>query len=113
MKKIKILSLITVFLFTFLFSAVSEAKTFYDLGPWEKTGLISASILASIPYSPLKLTYAFLGGITSGMVLAFTAGQATESASRIAKQASTGDWYVPPDVFLGSEYLDFVGPDDR
>ena len=91
MKKIKILFLITFFLFEVSFSAISEAKTFYDYGPWGKTGLISASVLASIPYSTLKLSYAFLGGITSGMVLAFTGGKATESASRIAKQASTGD----------------------
>ncbi len=116
MKK-KLSDKLFIFIITCLllfFSALPlRAETFSDYGTWGKTGLVTASAVTSLIYSPLKLTYAFLGGITSGMVLAFTGGNATESASRIASQASTGDWYVPPDVFLGSEYLDFVGPDDK
>ncbi|RMF93955.1 MAG: hypothetical protein D6734_08900 [Candidatus Schekmanbacteria bacterium] len=109
----KIVTLTILIAFFLIHSSVGYAKTFHDYGPWGKGGLITASVLASVPYTPLKLAYAFIGGITSGMILAFTGGKATESASRIAAQASTGDWYVPPDVFLGSEYLDFVGPDDK
>jgi len=113
-KNKKLISIVTLFTLLALGTGIpAEAKTFSDFGPWGKTGLVTASVVSSVIYSPLKLVYATLGSVTSGLVLGFTAGEATSSASKIAKQSVTGDWYVGPDVFLGSEYLDFVGPDDK
>ena len=91
----------------------ADAGTFTEAGPWEKTGLVSLSIITSVVYTPLKFTYATLGTLTSGLVLGFTGGDDNGTASKIARRSVTGDWWVAPDVFLGNKNLDFVGPESK
>ena len=92
---------------------ISNAKTYSDESTGAKVGLVTASILTSLLYTPTKFVYAVGGTVVSGLTMAFTAGQGGETAGTIAKKSVTGDWYVHPNVFLGSEELNFNGPDDK
>jgi len=94
-------------------SIPSYAITFSEAGPWEKTGLVTLSLITSVVYTPVKLTYAVLSTVTSGVVLGLTGGDDNGAASKIAKRSVNGDWYVPPDVFLGNKNLEFIGPESE
>ena len=90
----------------------AEARTFSELEPAAKVGLVAASAVSSGVYFPFKLTYAVLGGITSGLTYGVTLGKEAEAANKIAMRSFTGDWYIHPNILLGEEDLNFVGPDD-
>ena len=93
--------------------APSYAGTFSEAGPWEKTGLVTLSLITSVVYTPVKLTYAVLSTVTSGVVLGLTGGDDNGAASKIAKRSVNGDWYVTPDVFLWNKNLEFIGPESE
>ena len=103
-----------VFIFLNYFTAeISCASTFSEKSTMAKAGLVTASVITSTLYTPLKLAYAVTGTIMSGLVLGFTAGDEDEAATTIARCSVAGDWYVHPDVFLGSKKLNFVGPNNK
>ncbi len=113
----KFFVIITLALCTSLFVQCSflndaDAKTYAEHGTAGKVGLISASVVSSAVYFPFKLTYAVLGGVTSGLTYAVTMAKEAETAHRIATKAFTGDWYIHPNILTSHEYLNFSGPDD-
>jgi hypothetical protein len=65
-------------------------------------------VLASVVYSPVKLTYAGLGLLTGGLGYVLTAGRA-DVADSIIYPAVTGDYVVTPRHLKGEKSVIFVG----
>ncbi len=91
-----------------LTSRTSFAKPYSQEGPAAKVGLVTASVLTSALYTPVKFVYATGGALVSGLDMGFSAGS-DSSARTIAKEAVGGDWYVSPNVLLGNQTLHFSG----
>jgi hypothetical protein len=89
--------------------AAGAGTRFEDSGTFRQVVLGTGSGLVSIIYTPAKLLYATGATITGGLILAFTAGDGTETAARIVRRSVKGDWWVHPDVFTGHRELHFVG----
>jgi hypothetical protein len=89
-----------------------DAKPFSEHKPAAKTGLVAGSVVSSAAYFPLKLVYAALGGITSGLTYGMSLGKESELANKIAVSSFYGDWYIHPNILTGAEKLNFSGPDD-
>lgn len=83
----------------------TEPSTVEDLG----YGV--GSVLASILYSPAKITYAGLGLITGGLGFVLSGGN-TDVATTIINPAVRGNYVVTPRHLKGEEPLIFVGPSD-
>lgn len=66
------------------------------------------SVLASVVYSPAKLTYAGLGILTAGMGFILSGGSA-DAAANIISPAIRGDYVVTPEHLRGEKPLVFVG----
>ena len=75
----------------------------------EDLGYGVGSVLASMFYSPFKLTYAGLGLITGGLGFVLSAGN-TDVANNIISPAVRGNYVVTPRHLKGEELLIFVGP---
>lgn len=67
------------------------------------------SILASILYSPFKLTYAGLGLITGGLGFVLSGGR-PDVANNIIYPAIQGDYVITPRHLKGEEPVIFLGP---
>ena len=83
-------------------AASPEAATRQDLG----YGF--GSVVASIFYSPAKVTYAGLGLLTGGLGYLLTAGRA-DVANDIIFPAVRGDYVITPNHLKGEERVVFVG----
>lgn len=68
-----------------------------------------SSILASVLYSPLKLTYAGLGLITGGLGFVLSGGR-PDVANNIIYPAIQGDYVITPSHLKGEEPVIFLGP---
>ncbi len=89
-----------------------EAKTYSEHNTPAKVGLVAASVVSTIVYFPCKLSYAVIGGITSGLAYGVTLGKEAETANDIAIGSFYGDWYIHPKILTSEEELNFIGPDD-
>jgi len=70
------------------------------------------SVLASVLYSPLKLTYAGLGLITGGLGFVLSGGR-SDVANNIIYPAIQGDYVIKPSHLKGEEPVIFLGPPPR
>jgi hypothetical protein len=71
-------------------------------------GLGAGSALASLVWSPLKLTHAIVGLVAGGICFGVTGGD-TEVWKRVMKKALTGDYVVTPQHMSGKKRLRFSG----
>ncbi len=67
------------------------------------------SVLASVFYSPLKLTYAGLGLITGGLGFVLSGGR-PDVANNIIYPAIMGDYIITPSHLKGEKPVIFLGP---
>jgi hypothetical protein len=67
------------------------------------------SVLASVLYFPLKLTYAGLGLITGGLGFILSGGR-PDVANNIIYPAIQGDFVITPNHLKGEEPVIFLGP---
>lgn len=74
----------------------------------EDLGYGMGSVVASILYSPLKVTYAGLGLVTGGLGFLLSAGQA-EVADQIIYPAVTGNYIITRRHLKGEERVVFIG----
>ncbi len=72
-------------------------------------GLGVGSVLASVLYFPLKLTYAGLGLITGGLGFVLSGGR-PDVANNIIYPAIQGDFVITPNHLKGEEPVIFLGP---
>ena len=77
--------------------------------PAEDLGYGVGAVLASMFYSPFKVTYAGLGLITGGLGYILSAGN-LDVANNIITPAIRGNYVVTPGHLKGEEALIFVGP---
>ncbi len=107
----RILLLISLISFLVQANFLSDvnAKPYSQHKPAAKTGLVVGSAASSAAYFPLKLIYAALGGVTSGLTYAVTLGKDAENAKKIATKSFTGNWYIHPNILTGEEELNFGG----
>jgi hypothetical protein len=105
-----LISLICFFMQATFLSDVN-AKPYSEHKPAAKTGLVAGSVVTSAAYIPLKLIYAALGGVTSGLTYAISLGTDSETAKNIATKSFTGDWYIHPNILTGEKKLNFGGPE--
>lgn len=77
--------------------------------PTEDLGYGVGAVMASLFYSPAKITYAGLGLITSGLGFILSGGN-TDVAANIMNPAIRGNYVVTPQHLKGEEALIFVGP---
>jgi len=75
----------------------------------EDLGYGMGSVVASLLYSPLKVTYAGLGLVTGGLGFLLSAGQA-EVADQIIYPAVSGNYIITPRHLKGEERVVFIGP---
>jgi len=66
------------------------------------------SILASCVYSPIKLVYATLGGVTGGLAYLLT-GFNSDVANAIWVPSLRGTYVIAPEILKGNEPIQFVG----
>lgn len=66
------------------------------------------SVVASLFYSPVKVTYAGLGLLTGGVGYLLTAGRA-DVANDIIFPAVRGDYVITPNHLKGEEPVVFIG----
>lgn len=76
--------------------------------PTEEAGYGFASVLASMFYSPVKVTYAGLGLLTGGLGFLLSAGNA-DVANNIIYPSVRGNYVVTPRHLKGEEPLIFIG----
>ncbi len=67
------------------------------------------SVVASLFYSPLKITYAGLGLMTGGLGYLLSAGKA-DVADNIIYPAVRGDYIITPSQLKGEQLVIFIGP---
>jgi hypothetical protein len=77
--------------------------------PGEGFGYGIGSVLASVIYSPLKVTYAGLGLMTGGLGYLLSAGR-PDVANNIIYPAILGDYVITPGHLKGHEPVVFIGP---
>jgi len=85
----------------------TEASSQPTMG--DELGYGFGSALASLLYSPAKVTYAGLGLLTGGVGFVLSGGNA-EVAGNIINPAVRGNYVVTPDHLKRKEPLIFVGP---
>jgi hypothetical protein len=77
-------------------------------GTGSNVGYGAGSVLASCLYSPAKVTYAVLGGVTGGLGFLLSGGS-QDVASKIWTPSLRGTYVVTPDMLKGKEEVEFVG----
>lgn len=75
----------------------------------EDLGYGVGAVLATIFYSPAKITYASLGLITGGLGFVLTGGN-SDVANSIVYPAIGGSYVITPRHLRGEEPVIFVGP---
>jgi hypothetical protein len=81
-------------------------------GTGSNVGYGVGSVLASCVYSPAKLVYAGVGGLTGGIGFLLTGGN-QDVAKKIWTPSVRGTYVVTPDMLKGKEKVQFVGkPED-
>ncbi|MFQ5684546.1 MAG: hypothetical protein ACE5HC_14900 [Candidatus Binatia bacterium] len=76
--------------------------------PAEDLGYGVGSVVASLLYSPLKVTYAGLGLLTGGLGFVLSAGRA-DVADNIIYPAVTGNYLITPRHLKGEQPVVFIG----
>lgn len=101
--------LVVVLLAIFLFGSVLiSPKDAIAEGTWNDAGVGIGSVLLSLVYSPFKIVYALLGGITGGAAY-FCSGLNQEVANNIWIPSVTGDYLITPQILRGEKPVRFVG----
>ena len=72
-------------------------------------GLIIGSGALSLLYTPVKVTYAVLGGFFGGFAYILTGGN-TETATAIWDNSLGGTYVIQPEHLRGDESIHFMGP---
>jgi hypothetical protein len=74
------------------------------------TALVGAGAgVCTLVYAPVKIAYAIVGSVLSGLAWAWTAGD-TDVSGPIFRAAVRGDYVVTPSHLEGRRTLQFVGP---
>jgi len=79
-----------------------------EISPWQDLGWGMGSVLATVFYSPVKIVYAGVGMITSGLGYVLSAGN-THVATNILDPAIGGDYILTPSHLKGEKKLAFMG----
>ncbi len=79
-----------------------------DSSPSNEAALGVGSFFLTLVYSPLKLAYAILGGITGGFAFALTGGD-METAQSVWEPSVYGTYVITPDHLKGNEPVRFFG----
>ena len=74
----------------------------------EQAGMGIAAFVATLFYSPVKIGYAALGGVTGGMGYLLTGGD-TEVSKRVFTPSLRGTYVLTPRHLRGEESIHFVG----
>jgi hypothetical protein len=77
-------------------------------GTGSNVGYGVGSVLASCVYSPAKLVYAGVGGLTGGLGFLLTGGN-QDVAKKIWTPSVRGTYVITPDILKGKEQVQFVG----
>lgn len=80
-------------------------------GTGSNVGYGAGSVLASCVYSPAKVAYALLGGLTGGLGFLLTGGN-QDVANKIWTPSLRGTYVINPDMLKGKEQVQFVGQPD-
>jgi hypothetical protein len=88
-----------------LTAAPAQAQT-RSLGA--EAGLGFASFFSTLPYGIVKVVWALVGTLGSGMAWCFTGGNG-DVATAILDGAVRGDYVLTPDHLTGKEGIDFIG----
>ncbi len=75
-------------------------------------GLILGSGALSLLYTPIKVTYAVLGGFFGGFAYILTGGN-TDTATAIWDSSLGGTYVIQPEHLRGDESILFMGPSQR
>ena len=89
-------------------SAQPAAAPSPEVATRQNLGYGFGSVVASIFYSPVKVTYAGLGLLTGGVGYLLTAGRA-DVANDIIFPAVRGDYLITPNHLKGEEPVVFIG----
>ncbi|HWP60097.1 MAG TPA: hypothetical protein VNL14_19545 [Candidatus Acidoferrales bacterium] len=79
-----------------------------EIATRKELGYGVGAVVASVLYSPLKVTYAGLGLLTGGLGYVLTAGR-TDVANNIIFPAVRGDYVITPSHLKGQEPVVFIG----
>lgn len=71
-------------------------------------GVGTACALSNVLYGPAKLIVALIGGMTSGLAYAVTAGD-LDVTRTILDSSVMGDYVIEPAHILGQKPLEFIG----
>ena len=81
-------------------------------GTGSNVGYGVGSVLASCLYSPAKLVYAGVGGLTGGVGYMLTGGN-KDVAQKIWTPSVRGTYVITPEMLKGKEQVQFVGQPER
>ncbi|MFQ5850200.1 MAG: hypothetical protein ACE5JU_06375 [Candidatus Binatia bacterium] len=118
LRRVLVLALVLSLLLSLLNVGAAQDQAQQELPPAEPTeeetagqdfGYGVGSVIASVFYSPLKLTYAGLGLITGGIGFVLSAGRA-DVANNIIYPAIRGNYVITPSHLKGVEPVIFIGP---
>ncbi len=89
----------------------ARSRGFDETQPMEESsvGIQVASGALSLLYTPIKVTYAVLGGFFGGFAYILTGGN-TETATAIWDSSLGGTYLIQPDHLRGDESILFMGP---
>jgi hypothetical protein len=71
-------------------------------------GLGAASVLCTLVYSPLKIAFAIVGGVTGGLTYVFSGGD-TDAAMAVWGTSVYGTYVITPDHLKGDKAVRFLG----
>lgn len=71
-------------------------------------GLQAGSFVLTIIYTPLKLAFAVLGGVTGGLTYVFSGGD-TDAAMSVWGTSMYGTYLITPDHLKGDKAVRFLG----
>ena len=77
-------------------------------GTGSNVGYGVGSVLASCVYSPAKVVYAGVGGLTGGIGFLLTGGN-QDVAKKIWTPSVRGTYVITPEMLKGKEQVQFVG----
>lgn len=103
------LAVVTAALLLFPPVAADAGVPFRDSSTGRQVVLGIGTGLTSMVYTPVKFFYAAGATVTGGIVLAISGGEDADTAVRVVRRGTGGDWFVHPDVFTGHRKLRFNG----
>ncbi|MBM4123925.1 MAG: hypothetical protein FJ246_03065 [Nitrospira sp.] len=71
-------------------------------------GLQAGSFVLTLVYTPLKLAFAVLGGVTGGLTYVFSGGD-TDAALSVWGTSMYGTYLITPDHLKGDKAVRFLG----